>query len=70
MKDSDAIKAFNLSPRGKYIAKIQKLALKHGRCKESAFGKCFYPHCGCLYTDEGHIDPVTGEVKVVKQGKS
>ncbi len=55
------IKEFKKSPRGKHILKTQKLAIKYNRCKEKFKGKCSYPHCGCLYGNNGPIDPITGK---------
>jgi len=41
--------------------RIRKLAIKHNRCKEMEDGKCMYPHCGCLFGETCHNDPVTGK---------
>jgi len=42
---------------------VQKYAKKNGYCQETdKNGNCRYPHCGCLYTENGSIDPETGEV--------
>jgi len=44
-----------------FIRQIQTLAVKHGRCQEQVDGKCMYPHCNCLFGENGPIDPVTGK---------
>ena len=44
-----------------HMVKMRKLAVKHNRCEEMQDGRCMYPHCGCLYGENGHINPVTGK---------
>ena len=55
------IKEIKSSARYKNIVKTQKLAMKHNRCKELFNDKCSYPHCGCLYGANAHINPITGK---------
>jgi hypothetical protein len=47
--------------RANHILETRELAEKHGMCNEQhEDGKCAYPHCNCLFTKEGPIDPKTG----------
>ena len=66
MAADEQLKEFLQSPRYKHIRETQALAKKHGRCKEQLDGKCMYPHCGCLFGENGPIDPVTGKESVVE----
>lgn len=47
--------------RFNHMMKMRELAVKHNRCKEMRDVHCIYPHCGCLYGENGHIDPITGK---------
>lgn len=51
----------NAQNRLSAIHAMQKLAVKYGRCREMIDGQCTYPHCGCLFEDGKHLDPVTGK---------
>jgi hypothetical protein len=54
------IKEFVKSSRYKQIQRIKHYAQKNGYCKEQIDRRCAYPHCGCLFTDDGVIDPELG----------
>ena len=54
------VDAFVSSPRYKHIKTTKELAIKYNRCQEQIDGKCMYPHCGCLFGENGPIDPITG----------
>jgi len=68
MNPDQDMQLFLNSSRYKHIMTTKDLAEQYGRCKEKLEGKCSYPHCQCLFGENGPIDPITGEEIHAKQG--